>query len=169
MRYTSALAAATVATAGLLTAATAVAGPYGDEMAKCLVNSTTAADRTTFIKWMFAAMALHPDVRAMALVSDQQRDEANKTTAALFVKMVTETCRDQAQKAIRYEGAETLSTAFQVFGQVAGRELFTNPNVADGLKGLVKYLDEAKLKELAAPPPAAADPAPPAPVAPPPK
>lgn len=169
MRYTPGLGSATLCAVAFLSSAAAVAGPYGDEMSKCLVNSTTAADRTTFIKWMFAAMALHPDVKSLALATDKQRDAVNTATAELIVKMLTETRRAEAQKAVRFEGGETLPAAFQIFGQVAGRELFTNPDVADALKGLVKYMDEKKLKELGAPPAATPAPAPEAQPAPAPK
>jgi hypothetical protein len=37
----------------------AVAGPYGDDMAKCLVKAASPDDQTVFIKWLFAAIALH--------------------------------------------------------------------------------------------------------------
>jgi hypothetical protein len=58
-------------------------------------------------------------------------------------------CKDEAQKAIQYEGLATLQLSFQVLGQVAGRELFTSPEVASGMAGLQKYLDSDQLKALA--------------------
>jgi len=53
-----------------LLASPAVAGPYSDDLAKCLVRSTTPEDKTLLVQWMFATMALqrelfaHPDVAA---------------------------------------------------------------------------------------------------------
>ena len=32
----------------------ALAGPYSDDLTKCLVRSTTNADRNALVKWMFA-------------------------------------------------------------------------------------------------------------------
>jgi hypothetical protein len=33
----------------------AAAGPYSDDLAKCLVKSTTKEDRVSLIRWLFAA------------------------------------------------------------------------------------------------------------------
>ena len=33
----------------------ALAGPYADEMARCLVRSTSPADRNALVRWLFAA------------------------------------------------------------------------------------------------------------------
>jgi hypothetical protein len=67
----------------------AVAGPYGDDMAKCLVKSAGPEDQTVFIKWLFSAIALHPDVASLATISAQQRDEFNKHAGALFQRLLT--------------------------------------------------------------------------------
>ena len=40
-----------------------------------------------------------------------------------------------------------IESAFTIFGQVAGRELFTNPEVAKGLSGLEQYFDEKAIKK----------------------
>ena len=128
---------------------TAAAGPYADEMAKCFVRETTPADRTLFIRWMFSAMALHPEVKTMSNVTDAQRVEASKGTAGVFERLLLESCRKEAKQSVRYEGAQTLAGAFELLGQVAARELFTNKEVAGGLATLSKYFDEKKIKALA--------------------
>ena len=47
-----------------------------------------------------------------------------------------------------YEGPATIQYAFQVFGQAAAGDLFANPSVAAGMKDLVKYMDQDKIKAL---------------------
>jgi hypothetical protein len=126
----------------------AVAGPYGDDMGKCLVKAANAEDRTVFIKWLFSSMALHPDVASMATISPQQREEFSKRAAALFQRLLTESCRAETQQAIRYEGPATVQYAFQVFGQAAAGDLFSNASVAAGMKDLTKYIDQEKIKSL---------------------
>ena len=129
----------------------AQAGPYADDMAKCLVKSSSADDKSLFMKWLFAAIALHPDVQAMATITPAQRDDLNRRTALLIQKLLTDSCRAAAQQAVRYEGPATIQYAFQVFGQAAAGDLFASPQVAAGMKDLAKYLDKEKLQELAAP------------------
>jgi len=145
-RYT--LPVAMLCIAGATAPAPAFAGPYADEMAKCFVRESAPADRTMFIRWMFSAMALHPEVQAMAKVSDAQREEVSKGTAQIFQKLVLESCRKETQQAIKFEGSQTIAYGFQLLGQVAARELFTNQAVAGGLSSLAKYFDEKKLKAL---------------------
>lgn len=128
------------------------AGPYGDSLGKCLVASTAAAEKTALVRWMFAMMALHPDVQSSSAVTPAQRTAMSKETAQLFQRLLTEACAPQTREALRYEGQSTIQTSFSLLGQVAARELFTNPKVAEGLSELSKYMDENKLKELAAPP-----------------
>jgi hypothetical protein len=127
---------------------TAYAGPYADDMAKCLVKSTSPADRTAFIRWLFASLALHPDVASMASVTPQQRGQINKAAGVLIQRLLLKSCRSDTQTAVKNEGPQTIQYAFQIFGQVATRQLFTDPHVADGMKALAATMDEAKLKAL---------------------
>ena len=135
----------------VLHAGVAQAGPYSDDLAKCLVESTTAADKNALVKWMFATAALHPAVKSMASVTDAERAQSTRSTAELFVKLLTESCRAQAQQAVKYEGATALQTGFQILGQVAARELFADPNVAQGLAELEQYIDSRKIEQALAP------------------
>lgn len=100
------------------------------------------------MKWMFSAMALNPEVESMTKISETQREQMNQAAAALFQKLLLVSCKAQTQLAVRYEGPQTIGQAFNVFGQVAGRELFANPRVAEGMGGLMKYVDQSKLNEL---------------------
>jgi hypothetical protein len=138
-----------LAIACALAASPARAGPYADELGKCLVQSTTRADREALVRWMFAALASHPAVKSVALVSRAQMDEANRVTGELFMRLLTTQCKDAAVRAIQYEGAGALDAGFQVLGQVAGRELMSSPDVAASMAGLEKHLDKDRLQSLA--------------------
>jgi len=139
-----------LATACLLAPASAHAGPYSDDLGKCLVNATNKDDRETLVRWMFTAAALHPAVKALLSVSRERSEAANKAAGALFMRLLTVACKAEAQKAIRYEGGSAaVQSGFQILGQVAGQEMFASSDVAASLNGLTKYLDEEKLKSLA--------------------
>lgn len=124
------------------------AGVYSDDLARCLVESSTPSHKSALVKWMFTAMALHPDVASMASISAQQRYEVNKAASEMFVTLMTDKCLSQAKKVIQYEGALAIQQGFNVFGQVAGQELFNNPNVAQGLADLEQHMDSEKLATL---------------------
>ncbi len=68
------------------------------------------------------------------------------------MRLLTESCRLQTQKALRFEGPATIQLSFTVLGQVAGAELFSNPAVTKGMADLAKYIDSRKLDALKAEP-----------------
>ena len=126
----------------------AAAGPYADELSKCLVASTTQEDRALLVQWIFSMAALHPAVKSMARISDGDREQLNRRIAGMMQGLLTSSCVSETKRALKYEGTSTIEASFNVLGQVAGRELFADPSVAAGLGDLTKYLDEQKLKGL---------------------
>jgi len=127
-----------------------LAGPYADDMAKCMVNSTSPADRTLLVKWLFSLVTLHPDLQSMAAVTPKQRDDLTRQASALLQRLLTESCQKETRAALRNEGQQTIEYAFTVLGQVAGRGMMGDPRVADGARAVEKYLDEKKIKALTA-------------------
>ena len=75
-------------------------------------------------------------------------DAANQVTGILFMKLLTESCKTQTQKALRFEGPATIQLSFTVLGQVAGAELFSNPVVAKNMADLEKFVDSKKIEAL---------------------
>ncbi len=134
--------------AGLLLSGAVHAGPYTDDLSKCLLGKSTMDDHIVIVQWMFAAMSRHPAVAPMATVSDAQVDVANAHMAELFTRLLTVTCRDQTKLALKYEPNIALLQGFQALGQEAGRELFVNPDVMKGMSGMSKYFDKKKLDDL---------------------
>lgn len=125
----------------------AMAGPYSDDLGKCMVSSTTSADKGTLVKWVFATTALHPEVGTISSITDDQRAELTKSTAELFMSLLTERCKTQAQEAMKYEGTETIQTSFGVLGRAAMRELFSSPEVMKGLGALAQHFDKDRFEK----------------------
>ena len=125
---------------------TASAGPYSDDLSKCVVESTTQDDRTSLVKWIFSAVSQHPAVKPFATFSKDQIENANRTTADLFTKLLTVSCKEQAQKAIQYEGEAALGPSFKTLGEVAMRDILTNPEVAAAMSSIDKYFDKEKFE-----------------------
>ena len=120
---------------------TAWAGPFTDEMSKCLVRSTSEADKTLLIKWIFAAMSAHPDVRALSSVTPQQGDQLNQQTAQVVMRLLTHSCKHEARQAVEFEGEDTFKASFEVLGRVAMQGLMSDPGVAGYFNGFEKHLD----------------------------
>jgi hypothetical protein len=136
--------------AGLLAAAFAEAGPYSDDLAKCMVRTSSPADRAEFVKFLFSAIAQHPDVSSMANIPPKQMEATMKATGELIQRLLLQSCRSEAQLAIHYESMQSVFYAFQFYGQAMAAELWGNPIVAGKMKDLNKYLDVEKFKAFAA-------------------
>lgn len=135
---------ATFVAAGLV--APAHAGPYGDDLARCLVEKSSDAEKTTLVKWFFAMAASHPDVRSIAAISAEQRDGLNRDVARTFQTLLTETCRYETKKAMKYEPQTAMQSSFSVLGEVAAQGLFADVGVAESLSEFTKFVDEEKLR-----------------------
>ena len=126
----------------------AQAGVYADDLGKCLVSSTTEADRSLMVKWIFASMSLNAEVSQYARITPAEREELNRRTAALYMRLLTESCRAQTRDAARYEGAAAIGAAFGLLGQIATQGIFNDPAVAAGVNELDKFYDRKKLEAV---------------------
>src|SRR5690242_16613552 len=97
----------------------ASAGPFADDMSKCFVNATSAADKAQLVRWIFSVASLHPALSGIANVSDAQRSEMNRNMAQLIEHLLTGTCAAASKAALKNEGPAAMSAAFQVLGQSA--------------------------------------------------
>lgn len=118
------------------------AGPYTDDLSKCLVKSTTADDQIAFMQWLFAALSLHPAVNNLTTLTDEQRTAFNKKAAGLFIRLMSKDCRQQTIDALKYEGTTAIQTSFQLFGAAAMRGLMSDQHVANGLEGMAVYFQQ---------------------------
>lgn len=130
----------------LVATTTAWAGPFTDEMSKCLVRSTSEADKTLLIKWIFAAMSAHPDVRALSSVTPAKGEQFNQQAAQMVMRLLTKSCKSEARQAVEFEGEGAFRTSFEVLGQVAMQGLMSNPSVAGYFGGFEKNLDADSLQ-----------------------
>ena len=126
----------------VFSASVAHAGPYTDDLGKCLVKSTTSDDQVVFMQWMFSALSLHPAVNSLTTLTDEQRAAFNKKVAGLFVRLMSADCRQQTIDALKYEGTAAMQASFQLFGAAAMRGLMGNSHVAKGLEGMAVYFQQ---------------------------
>jgi hypothetical protein len=124
-----------------------------EELSKCLVATSTQADRTVLLRWLVAAATTHPDVADMATLAPEKLDAANRDLAVLFVRLLSESCAKQARAAMKADGATAIQKSFELLGQVAGEELFTSPDVQKSLSGIDKHIDAKKLTDALGPTP----------------
>ena len=131
-----------------LWSAPAHAGAYADTLSQCLIRSTTPADRKVALRWVFATMALDPDITSMAAITPAQRDAINRETGALVTNLLAQSCSQPVQQALMFEGPSAVESAFEAWGRWAVTGLVSEPHVAQGMGALLQYLDMGKLMSL---------------------
>lgn len=129
-----------------LASASSFAGPYTDKFSACLADNTTGKERKELARWIFVAMAAHPDMRDLSRITPATREGSNKAMGVLVTKLIAETCAKEAQMASKIEGGESFRSAFELLGKLAMQELMSNPEVSSTVQGFQSYVDRKKVE-----------------------
>jgi hypothetical protein len=131
------------------TALPASAGVYGDDVTRCIVKSTSDDDHIILVRWVFAAMALHPAIKTYASVSEVDRAGFNKQVGDMVTRLLTKDCRKETVTALKYEGTGFMEQSFKALGEIAMGGLMAAPEVNAGFAELTKAMDLKAIVELA--------------------
>ena len=129
----------------LLSAGAAHAQTASDLLGTCLSDNTSGRDRKDLARWMFTAMAAHPDMATLSTVTDADRTEAARVVGSLFTRLMAEACRDEVRAAVAEGGAAAIGDGFEALGGVAMQELMRNDRVAAALAGIETYMDTDRI------------------------
>lgn len=126
----------------------AFAGPYLDAANQCLADSTTGKDRKVLARWIFVAMAAHPEIREASAVSKEAAELSSRETGRLFTKLLTENCANEMRALVKNEGQQSVQQTFQILGQLAMQELMTNKEVTSSISAFQQYVDARRISEV---------------------
>ncbi len=117
-------------------------------LSQCLAETTNGKDRKDLARWVFFAMASHPEIKQYASpAAAAAEDQTHKTMAELFTRLLAESCLRQTQAAFKEGGAKAIEIAFQTLGQLAMQELMANPAVSESMGKFEKQIDQSKLSK----------------------
>lgn len=134
--------------ASLLAGQAALASPATDRLSTCLADNTSGKDRKDLARWIFLSMSVHPEIRSLSSATPAVRTDADRTMGALVTRLLTVNCERQTQEVVAQEGNIGMFNAFRSLGEVAMRELMSNPDVTASVGGYVRYLDQKKLESV---------------------
>jgi hypothetical protein len=138
-----------LALAGLFAATPSMAGIYADDVTRCVVKATSDQDRLDLVRWIYAAMSLHPDLKTMANVTAEQRAQFNQTMSVLVTRLLSKDCHKETVEAIKYEGTSFLEATFGSLGEIAMRGLMANQEVSKGFQEWASTMDPKVIETLA--------------------
>ena len=129
----------------VLFALPAIAQSQGDLLGKCLADNTTGRDRKDLARWVFVAMAAHPDIRDLANASQEAADKTSRAMGALVTRLLTESCPQEARAAAHGEDNKAMRRVFVILGQLAMLELTSNPDFSASMSRFERYMDRARI------------------------
>jgi len=109
---------------------------------------STGSDRITFAGWMIAALASAPQLKGLAVVASDRRDQLNRDLARIFTRLITTDCSEYARPLFKVGKSQAFGSAFEVFGRLAMQELTADPEADRALGEFANYLNEADFAEL---------------------
>jgi hypothetical protein len=131
-----------------LTWGSSIQQPRQDVLGTCLSDQTTGRDRKDLVKWIFLAMAQHPDMKGLLTTSAAtEAAESNKKIGALVTRLLAESCTNEARQAAGV-GGSAFEAAFEKLGQVAMQELMLDDSVTAAIGGFEPFMDMARLKKI---------------------
>jgi hypothetical protein len=118
-----------------------------DALARCLADNTSGKDRKDLARWMFLAMAAHPEIKQYAAAAAAQAaEQSDEALAALITRLLTESCVEETRAASK-QGGTAFPEAFKALGGLAMQEIMSNPDVKGAMGAFEKHLDRAKFDQ----------------------
>lgn len=115
-------------------------------LSDCLVDSVSNADKRALVKWIFAVVARHPDVKPFAAIDAAQEEKIGREAGAVFETLMADRCAVQLRDAVRRSGTDAVGKSFQRLGETAMEALLQDPEVTAGISDLLKYADTARIE-----------------------
>lgn len=112
----------------------------------CLIDSLTGKERKNLAKWIYFAIAAHPEMSSYSNIKQEDRVKIDKYVGNLVTRLLAEDCASEFKSAQTTDPL-ALRKAFELVGQVAMQELMTNQNVKTSITSYVKYTDQNKIQE----------------------
>ncbi|PKO73765.1 MAG: hypothetical protein CVU23_01000 [Betaproteobacteria bacterium HGW-Betaproteobacteria-17] len=117
----------------------------------CFSDSTSGKDRKLLARWVFLAIAAHPEMERLSAATPSDVADVSQEFADLYMRLVTEDCPAQMRALVAGHGTKGVSAVFEYLGKVAMLEVMTNQQVSGTISGFEAYLDQEKLSAALTP------------------
>ncbi len=115
--------------------------------ASCMVDALNGKERKNLAKWVFFAVAAHPEIKSYSKATPQDIETSDKYVGALITRLLTDNCPTELQAASK-EDPLALQKGFQLVGQVAMQELMADQSVMQAISNYARYADQDKINQV---------------------
>ena len=144
--------AQTIADAARANRATSGTSTSAEALKTCVTDKTSGRDRKDLAKWVFFAMAAHPEMKPYADdKATAAAEESSKTVGALVTRLLTDSCATEFKAVMQTgQGSQATRLAFETLGQLAMRELMTDKTVQETMSSIGRYVDQSQINQALA-------------------
>ena len=111
-------------------------------LGKCIVANMSPVDRQDIARWVFASMAVHPEVKQLSAQNTQATQEAARKMGAIFTRLLRDTCPTEVREAAGAGGPPVVTSAINFLTQIGIQELMTNKAVLATHSSFSQYADK---------------------------
>lgn len=111
----------------------------------CFSDSTSGRDRKMLGKWIFLAIAAHPEISRLSAATPAEKEQTSREFAELFTRLVTEDCTEEMRALAAAGSSESIRFAFEHLGKLAMLELMSAEPVSGAIADFEQYLDADKI------------------------
>ena len=127
-----------------------LANSTANSLGTCMVDSLNGKERKTLAKWIFFAIAAHPEINAYAKISHSDNIKSDETVGKLITRLLTKDCPNELKIANKADSL-AIQKAFELVGKVAMQELMTDEKVTTAITSYINYVDQNAINKLLAP------------------
>ncbi|WP_206064472.1 hypothetical protein [Neptunomonas sp. XY-337] len=131
----------------LLVSPTVQANTTTQELAHCMADHLNGPERRALARWVFFALAAHPEMQPYTHISAQDIERSDKYIGELTTRLFVEDCPN-AMKAALAAQPTALIDAFGLLGGIVTQELMADKAVTDYVAGYSKHLNEEKIVNI---------------------
>lgn len=119
----------------------------GSVLGGCMVDSLNGKERKNLAKWIFFAIAAHPEMKTHLNASDKDIDNSDRYVGELITRLLIQNCPEELKTANSADPL-ALNNAFELVGRVAMQELMTDPSVLQAITNYANYTDQDAINKL---------------------
>ena len=132
---------------GLFITLPALASSPTEAFANCMVDNLNGKERKNLAKWIFFAIAAHPEIKSYSNVISKDIKESDKYVGKLITRLLVANCPNELKKANK-SNPLAAQQGFELVGRVAMQELMTNQAVTKAITNYIQYADQEKLNKV---------------------
>lgn len=128
-----------------LLAPPAVASEATEALSACLTGAASKEDRRVLVRWIYASVSVHPDLRDVASIDTARRTALETEAAGVMERLIAEDCAAPVRRVLVADGTNGFASAFETLGRIAMEGVVAQPDVQRASAGVGERIDQQRV------------------------